>query len=59
MGRDKINNMLFNLIPNSVKQILFPKKDTFYMFIRKSQNLTGALFMSISMAGYVLSLIHI
>ena len=45
--------MLFNLIPNSVKQILFPKKDTFYMFIRKSQNLTGALFMSISMAGYV------
>ena len=23
------------------------------MFIRKSQNLTGALFMSISMAGYV------
>ena len=47
--------MLFNLIPNGVKKniYIFPKRDSFWMLKRKSQNMTGALFMSISMAGYV------
>ena len=35
-----------------LNKFYFPKKDIF-MLTRKSQNLTGALFMSISMAGYV------